>query len=494
VEIREENQMIDLLLVNPSDRKLYQGLADSISAVEPPFWAGLIASFIRRHGHEVRILDADAENLSAEETAERAIEYKPLLTAVIAQGSAPATSSTPKMSAASEFFKTLKRMAPSFKTLIGGIHPSALPRKTLKELPIDFVCQGEGFSTILELLERLKRGISLRGTGGLWFYNDGELVSCNRYPLIPEDDLPPVAWDLLDMTKYRAHNWHCLHNLDHRSPYGLIYTSLGCPYHCDFCPIHQMYLGDKPSIRYRKLEAVVDEIDLLVNDYGVRNIKVMDELFTLKRDYVVKLCNLIIERGYDLNIWAYGRVGLVGYELLKKMKQAGINWICYGFESASEPVRHGVGKRFGDSLVQKTIAMTKAVGINIQANFIFGLPDDNLETMQETLEMAKAWNFEWCNFYTAMAYPGTKLYDEAIEKGLTLPQSWADYGQYSEGFLPLPTKHLMGNKVLWFRDNAFKEYFSSPRYLAMIKEKFGEKAVEHIRGMLKHEIKRKWLS
>ncbi len=488
--------MIDLLLVNPSDRKLYQGLETSVAGIEPPFWAGLIASFIRKQGYQVAILDADAENLSPEETAERALEYKPLLTAVIAQGSAPATSSTPKMAAAGEFLKALKEKAPELTTLIGGIHPSALPERTLKEEQVDYVCQGEGFNTILNLLEWIKAEYrkDSRAIKGLWYIKDGLVYQSPRPVLLAENELPPVAWDLLDMSKYRAHNWLCLDRLDQRSPYAVIYTSLGCPYHCDFCNIHQMYLGDKPSIRYRKPEDVVEEIAILVNQYGVRNIKVMDELFTLKKDYVHYLCDLIIERGYGLNIWAYGRVGLIDYELLRKMKKAGINWICYGFESASEPVRRGVGKKFGQGPMQRTALMTRDMGINIQANFIFGLPDDNLDTMRETLEMAKAYNFEWVNFYSNCAYPGSKLYEDAIRNGTRLPESWADYGQYSKRFLPLPTKHLSSEEVLRFRDNAFKEYFTNPRYLLMIERKFGERAVAHIKEMLKHEIRRKWLS
>jgi len=486
---------IDLLLVNPSDRKLYQGLETSIAGIEPPFWAGLIASFIRSHGYEVAILDADVENLSAGETADRVAQHSPLLTAVIAQGSAPATSSTPKMAPTGDFLRTLKTIAPNLKTILGGIHPSSLPERTLREESVDYVYQGEGFHTILELLKFLESTtIADPLIDGLWYIRNRHTVSRLRPKLLPEEDLPAVAWDLLDMTKYRAHNWHCLDNLESRSPYGLIYTSLGCPYNCHFCNIHQMYLGTKPSIRYRKPEGVVEEIDLLVNRYGIRNIKVMDELFTLKRDYVMHLCDLIIGRSYDLNIWAYGRVGLIDYEMLKKMKRAGINWVCYGFESASKSVRRGVGKKFGQGPMTRTMLMTRDIGINIQANFIFGLPDDSYKTMAETLSLAEAYNFEWVNFYSNCAYPGSKLYDHAIKNGATLPEPWADYGQYSEGFLPLPTKHLSSDEVLRFRDNAFKKYFTNPRYLGMIERKFGEKAVLHIKGMLEHEIRRKWLS
>jgi len=142
--------------------------------------------------------------------------------------------------------------------------------------------------------------------------------------------------------------------------------------------------------------------------------------------------------------------------------------------------------------VIKAIQMTNNAGINILANFIFGLPDDNLETMQETLDMAKESNFEYVNFYAAMAYPGSQLYQDALRDGVRLPEDWQGYTQLGYETLPLPTKYLSGADVLCFRDKAFKEYFNNPRYLEMVREKFGSRVVEHIKEMLKHEIRRKF--
>jgi radical SAM superfamily enzyme YgiQ (UPF0313 family) len=178
--------------------------------------------------------------------------------------------------------------------------------------------------------------------------------------------------------------------------------------------------------------------------------------------------------------------------MLRKMKQAGINWVAYGIESASRKVRRGVTKKFEEDEIARAVEMTRAAGIYILGNFIFGLPDDDLETMQETLEMAKEFNFEYANFYVAMAYPGSPLYEDAVKQGIRLPEAWHGYGQYAEETLPLPTKHISATDVLRFRDKAFKEYFSNPEYLRMIGEKFGPKVVRHVEEMLKHEIPRKF--
>jgi len=485
----------DLILVNPGSRaQVYGKLGSSLSGIEPPLWAGLIAAFVRRHGYSVKIIDAEAENWSPEYTAEKIAECNPLLTGIIVLGSNPSASSTPKMTAAGEVATALKKKAPQVKTIFSGLHPSALPEQTLKEEEADFVCQGEGFYTILHLLEVLKSDKEPSGyqIPGLWYRQNGEVISNPLAPLVNPDELPLAAWDLLPMDKYRAHNWHCFEHIDQRQPYAVIYTSLGCPFNCSYCNIHALY-NDKPGIRFRSPEKVVEEIDFLVKNYKVRNIKFIDELFALREDRVTRICDLIMQGGYDLNIWAYARVDTVNSGMLKKMKQAGINWLAYGIESASRKVRQSVTKKFEQDAVAKAVEMTRAADIHIIGNFIFGLPDDDLETMRETLDMVKDFNFEYVNFYTAMAYPGSQLYDDAIKQGIKLPEQWHGYGQYAEETLPMPTKYLSAADVLRFRDNAFKEYFSNPKYLEMVRDKFGSKVVEHIEGMLKYEIRRKFI-
>ncbi len=139
--------------------------------------------------------------------------------------------------------------------------------------------------------------------------------------------------------------------------------------------------------------------------------------------------------------------------------------------------------------------MIKKVNVNIIANFMFGLPNDTLDTMQETLNLAKELNCEYVNFYCTSAYPGSQLYSNTIKKEKEenikiLPDNWEGYNQYSKKFLPLPTKYLTSKEILEFRDKAFQEYFSDPRYLKMIEEKFGKNALRYIEDMLKYDIRK----
>jgi len=216
-------------------------------------------------------------------------------------------------------------------------------------------------------------------------------------------------------------------------------------------------------------------------------------MFVLNPRHVLGICDAIIERNYDLNIWAYARVDTVKEGMLDKLKRAGFNWLAFGIEAASERVRDDVDKGFDQEEIFRTIEKVRAAGINVIGNYIFGLPEDDRESMQATLDLAVELNCEFANFYSAMAYPGSQLYNLALKEGWPLPENWSGYSQHAIDTLPLPTKQLSGAEVLRFRDHAFQVYFNSPKYLEMIACKFGPETARGIREMAAHPLKRKYL-
>ncbi|MBM4348284.1 MAG: radical SAM protein [Deltaproteobacteria bacterium] len=487
----------DILLIKPgSQRELYGSLSDdSLTGIEPPLWAGLMATFLKMKGIRVEMIDVEAEKLSLTKVVERISEVNPLLVGIIVSGTNP-SASTMNMVGAKTVLEEMARMGLTVKTVLAGLHPSALPRRTMEEEPTDFVCEGEGFYTLSELIEALKRDDEkgVERIRGIWYRRDGGIIGNERAPLIEDLDkeLPYVSWDLLPMDRYRAHNWHCFQELGQkREPYAVIYTSLGCPYHCHFCCINAIF--GKPGIRYRSPEKVVSEIDLLVSTYGVKNIKFIDEMFVLKEEHVLKICDLLIERGYPLNIWAYARINTVNERLLKKLKEAGFTWLAYGIESGNDRVLKSVTKGITVEKIKEVIKMTKSIGINVIGNFILGLPEDDFASMQDTLNLAMELNCEFINLYCATAYPGSPLYDQAIKEGWRLPETWAGYSPYSYEHLPLPTKHLKSADVLRFRDEAYVKYYSNERYQSMIREKFGKEVLDGIVRGLTKKLKRKHL-
>tara|TARA_Y100001949_G_scaffold174973_1_gene183626 strand:+ start:5502 stop:6917 length:1416 start_codon:yes stop_codon:yes gene_type:complete len=464
----------------------------------------MMATFVRTHDLSVAILDVEVEDLSPEQTAERISRMNPELTAVVVYGHQP-SASTQNMTVAEEICTAVKQLAPEHKTLMVGGHVAAVPERTVRETDATFVAGGEGPYTVLELLQALKSGCSdYSKVRGLW-YRDGQAVrSTPPAPLVQdlEREIPVPAWDLLEMGKYRAHNWHCFGDLQ-RQPYASIYTTLGCPYHCSFCCIQAPFktgegvLGVKDSVntyRFWSPDSILDQIDLLVQKYGVRNLRISDEMFVLNTKHVHGICDRIIERGYDLNIWAYARVDTIrGDDTVEKLKRAGFNWLCFGIESASELVRDDVDKNYNQGQIVQSVEKVQAAGINVLGNYIFGLPEDNLEAMQSTLDLAIDLNCEYANFYSAMAYPGSKLYDLAVQNDWPLPENWTGYSQHSVDTLPLPTNHISGPEVLRFRDHAWRVYFNNPGYLDMVDQKFGPETVRHIQEMASHKLERNYI-
>jgi len=495
---------VDLVLVNPGNRaQVYQSLGASLAAIEPPVWAGLMATFVRKRGFSVQIVDANAEGLGPEETAQRIVELNPILTAVVVYGHQP-SASTQVMPAASALCTALKEAAPHVRVILIGGHVAALPEQTLQQEHADFVAGGEGLWTLVELLEALRTpGSDLTGVRDLYMCDGDAIRKGPSAPLVLDldRDMPGIAWDLLPMERYRAHNWHCFGHLQ-REPYAALYTSLGCPFHCTFCCIQAPFksgertLGYSTSANSYRLwspDAVIAQIDTLVREYGVSNIKLADEIFVLKPGHVLRICDLIIERGYNLNIWAYARVDTLTDRMVDKLKQAGVNWLAFGIEAANEHVRKDVRKGYRHSQVGKVIDLLKAADIYVIGNYIFGLPEDSMETMQQTLDLALELNCEFANFYCNMAYPGSDQYDLARREGWPLPETWGGYSQHSYDTAPLPTRYLSAADVLAFRDHAFDVYFSGRRYLDMVQETFGPDTVQHIRDMASHKLARKLL-
>lgn len=485
----------DLVLVNPGGReRIYQQLGNELTAIEPPLWCRLIGGYVRDRGREIVILDSEAESMGIDSVAQRIAELNPKLVAMVVFGHQP-SASTQQMVAAGETTRAIKDVTPEIPVIFVGGHVSALPEQTLREEAAEYACKGEGPETVNGLLDAIDAGSTtdvLSEVPGLVWVKDGAFTINPAAPLIKDLDaeLHGDVWDLLPMDKYRAHNWQCFGELENRMPYASIYTSLGCPFKCVFCCINAPF--DINRYRMRKPEHVVAEIAMLREKYGVKTFKIIDEMFVLNERHVMAVCDGIIERGItDLNIWAYARVDTVKPQMLEKLRKAGFQWLALGIESGSEMVRDGADKAFNQQDIINIVRDIQKAGIKVIGNYIFGLPDDDLDSMKATLSLAQELNCEFANFYSAMAYPGSPLYAMAITNDWPLPESWAGFSQHSYDCRPLPTEKVSAAEVLRFRDEAFHTYFADKRYLDMVTQQFGWDTRKHIEEMAEHRLKRR---
>ncbi len=464
-------------------KELYAGTSDDFSAIAPNIPMGLLSAYIKSKGIDVSMIESDVDGISMEALIKQIESTEPLLCGIICAGANPA-SSTMTMAGVVDFFKKLDRKKSNVKYFIWGAHPTVLPERTLRETGADFVVRGEGYHAIVDLFHTLHSGKGVEHIPGLSYLEKGVYRQNQDAQLIEDlDMLPMVDWETMNPSRYRAHNWHCLGEVNKRTPYAIIWTSFGCPFQCNFCCINNLY--GRRIQRFRSIGSVINEISVLVENYGVKHLKILDELFVVNPARIKEFCDRLQDKGYDLNMWAYARVDTVSRDLLRRLKKVGMNWISYGFESANPQILAETQKGCKRS-ADEVIRMTQDEGLNICADVIVGLWNDNLQTMNQTYEFLTKYNFEWVNMYPLFAYPGTELYREES-------RSWRNYALYGYECIPSGTKYLTPREVLEFRDRAFTRYHSRPEYLEMIENKFGIETKEHIVNMTKIPLKRKLL-
>ncbi len=510
------NEELDVLFVTPNNsRAIYQDLASSYSAIEPPTWSLLLAQSCRSKGYNVSILDSVAEGLSLEESYKRILEMPSKLLCFVVYGQ-NVNAGTTSMSGATRLSNYLKEK--NYKTPISyvGSHVQSLPIQTLEqEDSIDFVFTNEGVYSLhailglkkinLESLSKVK-GIALRINGKIQMNPPEKIVPQNKM----DEDLPGYAWDLLPyknkpLDLYRSPMWHAGYNKDKRSPYAALQTSLGCQFSCDFCMINIInrndneeigVAGNYSSMRFWSPEFIIREFDKLI-DMGVTTIRIVDEMFLLNKKYYLPLCEMLAERNKSdqLMMWAYSRIDTIRRpEILKLVRKAGIKWLCLGIESGDKKVRLEVSKgKFEDVDVKQVIGNVHEADIDVMANYIFGLPGDNEQTIMKTFELSKELCTSGWNTYAAMALPGSKLYKTALEKGHKLPENYEGYSFHAYNTQPLPTEHLTPAEILRLRDQCYIDYHTYQPFLDRIKAKYGSQAMSNIIEMSKTKLKRKIL-
>jgi anaerobic magnesium-protoporphyrin IX monomethyl ester cyclase len=501
---------LDVLFINAdSSAAAYQALARDFAAIEPPTWSLLLAQSCRSKGFGVAILDATAERLTHDEAVGRIGDAKPRLACFVVYGQNP-NSGTTNMIGNTECAVLLKATHPDIPVCFVGSHTSALPLEVLALPFVDFVLLNEGVYALQNLLKTdLRTGLDK--VNGIGHKEHGAPVLNPPERVVPQErmdiDLPGSAWDLLPFREkpldlYRAHFWHAEFSHDKRTPFAAIYTSLGCRFKCDFCMINIVNRVDNaegtasahsPNMRFWSPELMLSEFEKLAG-LGVETLRISDEMFFLNKNYFEPLVTGIAERDLNLRMWAYSRVDTVREKYLDAFQKAGINWLALGIEAGNQTVRQEVSKgSFKDVNIREVVQTTRASGMNVISNYIFGFPDDTLETMQQTLDLALELCTEMANIYPCQALPGSPLYYEAKAKGWPLPDSYAGYAFLSYETQPLPTKHLTAAEVLRFRDDAWHTYFSHQPFLDLIEKKFGTQERRNVEEMAKIRLKRKLL-
>ncbi|RME86317.1 MAG: radical SAM protein [Caldilineae bacterium] len=365
----------------------------------PSLGLGYLAAVAEQDNHECRIFDFGLRpDRPLEEEVQEVVDFKPDLVAF--------TSMTTSYASIEEAAAMLKE-ALGVRTVIGGPHATTLPELTLENPHLDFLIFGEGEEVFRDFLRALESGLhNWSEIVGLWYKEDGRVISGGERPLIKDlDGLPFPARHLFELERYPLYT-------PNGEPMLTVLSSRGCPYNCSFC--FKGIVGR--TYRQRSPENIADELQQLIDDYGVRNFYFIDDLFTIDVRRLDKILDHFIERDMDIRWRCLARVDRVTPELLKKMYRAGCRQIHYGIESGNEEVLKRTAKHIRLDQVRDAVRWTEEAGIHSKGYFILGLPGDTRETIEETIEFAASLELSEAMFSIATPMPGTQLWNELLRK------------------------------------------------------------------------------
>jgi anaerobic magnesium-protoporphyrin IX monomethyl ester cyclase len=400
-----------VVLVNPPPFRILEPQYDT-----PRFGRmGLayLAGYLRQHQpYDVEIVDAKFERLSFEATVSRVLAANP---DVVGLGAF-----TCEVKPAAQVAAMVKAARPSVRTVIGGVHVTAIPEHTLREFPVfDIGVHGEGEVTFHELCESLRIGAPQQDIPGLVLRTpDGIVATRPRDRIADQDSIPFPAWDLLpDAGEY------------------LLMTQRGCPFNCLFC-----MNPNGRTARARSIENFMQELSLVLDRHKPTDIRFGDELFSVNMDRCHELLDAMIAAGVQRRMrWtAQTHVHFVDYPLLKKMKEAGAYRIGMGIETGDAEVLKKTGKGSTPEMILKAAAAAKQARLPIETYFIMGHPNESLASMKRTVALAVKMNPDTPIFGIMVPFPGTEVgrLAAAGEAGYRLRSTnWDDYDKQIGGAL-----------------------------------------------------------
>ena len=451
-----------VLLINPSLRGHINAGLDNLKV---PLGLAYIAAYLEKKGYtNIKILDAFSEGpmikvkpnlwhvgMSYEKIKEYIKEYNPDILGITCSYSVYADDSI-------EIAKIAKEVNKKIIVVFGGAHVSANPEAVFKNRYVDIVVKGEGEETFFEIVDNYYNKRDLTNINGTILIKGGKLKTNKPHELIKNlDDIPFPARHLLDMKKYLEHPWNSLGTM--RKPATDIVSSRGCTCQCVFCSIYTIW---GRTWRGRSAKNVADEIEFLVNAYGIKQIRFQDDNVSWDKKRMHEICDEIINRKLNKKIrWDTPNgiaIWTLDEELLRKMKKSGYYRLAPSIESGSLDTIKFIKKPISFDFVKKILKIANKVGLWTVSPFIIGFPYETKEDIRKTIDFAKNSELDFALFYIAQPYAGTPLYNIYEKEGLLnlgiQPSSSVQDTKYN-------TKNFTAEELIQLRRQAYKEFYRS---------------------------------
>lgn len=437
--------MTHILLIHPHADPL-----KSLSIV-PSLGLGYLASSLIAKGHFVEILDCLLENIPPNNLVNIIEDKKPDILGI---------------NVFSLFFhearETIDLVKEAFDIpiVVGGPHVSTLPELTLKECKADFAVIGEGEKTIIELVDVISSGSNnLDKINGIGYRKNGKIHINSMRDLIKElDSVQFPAWDIIKPEKYPpiAHG-----TFYKKFPIAPIITTRGCPFDCTFCASNTIW---GKQLRKRSPRNVVDEIELLVKNHGIKEFHFEDDNLTASKEHVLGICHEILRRNLNI-VWSCPngvRIDCLDKERLEIMKASGCYMFAIGFESGDQGILDRAHKKLDLSKIRDTVNLIKSVGIEMMGFFILGLPSETKETARKTIDFAKSLPISSAKFHNFIPLPGTPIFDEWYQK----QKGNIDWGSAKLfGEATYETEYLSAEELTTLQKQAHREFYFRPLIL-----------------------------
>lgn len=422
------------------------------------------AGTLENAGAEVIFIDAQAEGLSLDQTVARLERFRPDFTAY--------TITTYLFYQSLRWIEAIKAAYPC-PVIVGGVHMSIYPHETMHHRAIDYAVTGEAEQSLVPLVRGILDRQALGEIKGVAFRHpetDQIVVTPNAPALQDVDNAPFPARHLINNTLYYSF-------ISQHRNFSALITSRGCPYKCIFCE-----QGAK-QFRGRSAKNVVDEIEVGIKEFGIREYDVFDSSFTINRHRVHAICEEILKRKLQFVWSARTRADCVDKDMLRMMAKAGCNRIYYGIESGNEAILRTLLKESDLNQIKQAVSDTKRVGINTFGYFMIGNPGETRETVEQTIRFSQELELDYAQFSKVTPMPATELYTMFLKE--TGRDFWREYilDENVDQAIPRPGCELNEAEVLELTREAYMRFYYRPSY--MMKALFRMKSTEEFRRSAK---------
>lgn len=406
----------------------------------PPLGLIYIGTLLKKHGYQVELLDVLQKGWDSAQAKQRIMDAQADLVGI--------TATTPEIRGVREAARFAKESGA--RVVIGGPHLGIFPEETVSFPEVDFAIRGDGEIPFLRLVRALENSDKdLAHIPGL-VYRQGNGVRMNGVYVEKQlDDLPFPDWGLVNIHGYRR--------ADALWPLATMVSVRGCPYHCGFC-----YRGAEAQVvRFRNPKSVVDEMEYLIKNWKVREIIFCNDTLTLRREQILDICQDILRRKIKILWQGSTRVDAVDWELLKTMKRAGCKGLKFGVESGSEKILTLMQKGITKEKIRHAFQWCRQAGIRTGAYFILGYAQEDRDTLQETIDFAKALNPDFAMFYAGIPLPQTDFHDLAVAQKKIDPHYWREFalGRRSDRM-----PDMVPDMDRWIK-RAFRQFYGRPGFI-----------------------------